>query len=126
MNLLAVKWQPLAPPAFTLWIEAVAGPWLCGLQATKDRLTVKYKNEYPAHDDNYGTIQADYEVPRNRSVYYYEITIKNVGHKATITVGYADRSCKPTKQLGYAISSAMKACSCESPNCSAPSCCVKG
>lgn len=98
-------------------MTAAAGPWIerwCELQASKDRLTVKYKSQFATHDDNFGTIQANFEVPKDRSVYYYEIKVNNVG-EGTITVGYADRRCKPTKQMGYANFNAIETSMCKSP-----------
>jgi hypothetical protein len=89
------------------------------MQASKNKLTVSYNNpREKTHADDTGSIQANHEVPRNRCVYYFEVTINSVHpaaeglheSKKTITVGFAERNFKLTRQLGYALALAKMSC----------------
>lgn len=53
------------------------------LNVEKDRLTVSYKGP-GQHSNDVGAIRSDYPVPRDRKIYYYEISIINEGDKRKI------------------------------------------
>eukprot|EP00951_Prasinocladus_malaysianus_P019954 scaffold162306_cov22-Prasinocladus_malaysianus.AAC.1 len=69
------------------------------LQVGKDKLSVKYVG-VARHNNDVGAVQANCCVPKNRLIYYYEVTVKDKGDKGRIGVGYAEANMKPGRQPG--------------------------
>eukprot|EP00884_Botryococcus_braunii_P020425 jgi/Botrbrau1/7066/Bobra.0165s0089.1 len=70
------------------------------LEVSKDLLTATYNNQRKTHSDDTGSIRANFEVPKNRLLYYYEVLINDIGKDRTITIGFAERNFKLTRHLG--------------------------
>jgi hypothetical protein len=74
---------------------------LASVQVLGDGLTVRYRSMSSRNSQKLvGSAQADQPVPRRRSVYYYEVTVKDRGDEGRIRVGFADASNEHGRQPG--------------------------
>ena len=68
------------------------------VQIECDELTVTYTGG-GRHKEDFGWTQANYPVPRNLNIYYFELKVLNVGYTGHISIGFAPSPHK-TLQLG--------------------------
>ncbi len=54
-----------------------------------------------AHTNDVGAIQGNRPVPRQRRLYYFEVTILEAGERGRIGVGFSDKGFKMGKQPGW-------------------------
>ena len=73
------------------------------LQVSKDKLSLQYTGPGD-HETDVGCIQANYAVPRNKRIYYYEVDIVNAGTKGLISIGFAEKGFNLGKHPGYGTS----------------------
>lgn len=74
------------------------------IEFTKDRRTASYLGS--THQGSDAAIQSTLPVPRQVSLYYFEMTVMEKGEKGRITFGFTVKDSKLTSQPGYV------ACSC--------------
>lgn len=70
------------------------------LEISRDKRTVRYTGQ-GSHDNDVGSVQANFGVPSNLSVYYYETKILDGGAKCCVGIGFADKKFKVTRQPGW-------------------------
>ncbi|KAK9826873.1 hypothetical protein WJX81_006034 [Elliptochloris bilobata] len=70
------------------------------LEVAKNKLTVKYTGN-GQHPNDVGAIQGNRRVPRQRSVYYYEVHVDDAGDRGLIGIGFADCSFRLQRQPGW-------------------------
>ncbi len=66
---------------------------------SKNKLTVRYVGSSNPSNE-VGAIQGNRPVPRQRSVYYYEVHVDDAGEKGRIGVGFADKYFELHRQPG--------------------------
>jgi len=74
------------------------------LVVSNDKLRVRYTG-IGQHNHDVGAIQSDLPAPSNRSVYYYEVEVKDAGNHGKIAVGFADKTFKLSRQPGWELHS---------------------
>eukprot|EP00899_Mesostigma_viride_P013967 jgi/Mesvir1/22571/Mv18575-RA.1 len=74
----------------------------CGnfLEVSCSKLSVRYTGS-GNHGNDVGAIQANHPIPPKRLVYYFEITVRNVGERGCIAIGYTEAGFKLTRQPGW-------------------------
>ena len=73
---------------------------------TKNKLSVRYTGD-GQHNNDVGAIQGNRPVPRQRAVYYYEVSVDDAGDRGLIGVGFADRNFRLQRQPGRATAHSM-------------------
>lgn len=72
------------------------------LEISKDRLSMRYVgNGTHGMRSNVGSIQANRPVPRDRTLYYFELKVLNGGEHGKIGVGFSDASFRSGYQPGW-------------------------
>ena len=74
------------------------------LEIAKDRLIAKYSGT-AHHGSDVGAIQSTLPVPRQASIYYFEMTVIDKGEKGRTTLGFTVKDSKLTSQPGCATPS---------------------
>lgn len=74
------------------------------LVVSTDKLTVRYTGE-GLHGNDVGAIQANRPAPCRRLLYYFEMTVKDRGHKGCTTIGFTDEYFKNSRQPGWEVNS---------------------
>ena len=74
------------------------------VEITKDRLTAKYSGT-AHHGSEVGALQSTLPVPRQASIYYFEMTVIDKGEKGRTTLGFTVKDSKLTSQPGCAATS---------------------
>lgn len=69
------------------------------VEITKDRLTAKYSGT-AHHGSDVGAIQSTLPVPRQASIYYFEMTVIDKGEKGRTTLGFTVKDTKLSSQPG--------------------------
>lgn len=70
------------------------------LEASKDKLTVRYTGQ-AQHENDVGCIQSNHPVPRKRLVYYFEVTVKEASDRGEIGIGFSDKNFKMGRHPGW-------------------------
>jgi len=66
----------------------------------RDKLSVRYEGE-GLHGNDVGSIRANHPVPKNRLIYYFEITVLNTGISKKIGIGFTGSCYNPGRQPGW-------------------------
>ena len=69
------------------------------VEIAKDRLTAKYSGS-AQHGSDVGAIQSTLPVPRQGSIYYFEMTVVDKGEKGRTTLGFTVKESKLSSQPG--------------------------
>lgn len=69
------------------------------VEITKDSLTAKYSGT-AHHGSDVGAIQSTLPVPRQASIYYFEMTVIDKGEKGRTTLGFTVKDTKLSSQPG--------------------------
>jgi hypothetical protein len=69
------------------------------LVISTDKLSARYTGD-GQHGNDVGAIQANYPAPVRRTLYYFEIVIKDKGVKGYISIGFTDEKFKTSRQPG--------------------------
>mmetsp|Transcript_7126 Transcript_7126/g.20115 ORF Transcript_7126/g.20115 Transcript_7126/m.20115 type:complete len:488 (-) Transcript_7126:361-1824(-) len=70
------------------------------LEVRNDKLSIKYTGN-ASHSNDVGSIQANRPLPKDRLVYYYEVTVLSGGESSKIGIGFADDKFKSQRQPGW-------------------------
>ncbi|GAQ84119.1 spla ryanodine receptor domain-containing protein [Klebsormidium nitens] len=70
------------------------------LEVGKDKLSVRYTG-HGQHGHDVGSIQANRPVPRERLLYYFELTVRDRGDRNCIAIGFTDENFKHSRQPGW-------------------------
>ena len=72
------------------------------LVISTDKLSARYTGD-GQHGNDVGAIQGNHPAPVKRTLYYFEILIKDRGVKGFISIGFTDEKFKTSRQPGYVI-----------------------
>ncbi len=78
------------------------------VQVSKNKLTVRYVGN-GVHNNDVGAIQGNWPVPRQRSVYYFEVHVDDAGDRGLIGIGFGDGNFRLQKQPGYVVPACCEA-----------------
>ncbi|XP_062223087.1 ran-binding protein M homolog [Phragmites australis] len=65
-----------------------------------DKMSVRYLGSNH-HGHDVGVVQANRPAPTRRAVYYFEMGVRNAGHKGQISIGFTCESFKMRRQPGW-------------------------
>uniref|UniRef100_A0A0D9VH29 B30.2/SPRY domain-containing protein n=1 Tax=Leersia perrieri TaxID=77586 RepID=A0A0D9VH29_9ORYZ len=65
-----------------------------------DRMSVRYLG-VNQHGHDVGVVQANRPAPTHRPVYYFEMAVKNAGHKGQTSIGFTTENFKMRRQPGW-------------------------
>ncbi len=66
-----------------------------------DKLEAKYTGGQGIHEHDIGFVRSNASVPTERSVFYYEIEVKNAGLRRSITMGFTSKTTKLDKTMNW-------------------------
>ena len=69
------------------------------LVISTDKLSAQYTGE-AQHGYDVGAIQGNCPAPVRKLLYYFEIYVKDKGHKGNVSIGFTDAHFKLTRQPG--------------------------
>ncbi|KAL6899771.1 hypothetical protein ACP4OV_006429 [Aristida adscensionis] len=65
-----------------------------------DKLSVRYLGT-SHHDHDVGVVQADRPAPTRRAVYYFEMCVRNAGHKGQTSIGFTNEGFNMRRRPGW-------------------------
>ena len=72
---------------------------LQSLLISTDKLLARYTGD-GKHGNDVGVVQGNHPAPVRRTLYYFEILIKDRGVKGCISIGFTDENFKTSRQPG--------------------------
>lgn len=69
------------------------------VEVGKERLSAKYTGK-GNHANDHGSVRSAKPVPRDASIYYFEVTVLDAGYRGAVTVGLSPPNFKLTRQVG--------------------------